>query len=476
MQSKCNIMSQITRLCLVLSGWLFFVGCAWSAKLPIHHDHFSFTKHSLAFLIPDKIIEKAEEIAKYQASKNIYLSFHYHQKLKVFWKEIEELQYEFIQGWDGTAGTALNHRALLPFYLTLGLSENALKQFKYAGMPENQVLSYQVLYWNSSLIYPKITSEGLIDGVGAFEQFDPHWMLTALECYSQIIGYSKVEPFNETPAIIKPPLSEQPLKIIMLGDWGTNTENARAVMTAAAKHNADYVIHLGDIYYSGTEKETNDNFLNHFVGGSKGSLTLNGNHEMAAAGKGYFNVALQSEIFKIQKKSSFFAIEYDPWVIIGLDSAYDADDIYYVNGRIKRQSQKELIQKYYAQGKRIIILTHHNPMDHKGLSLTPLWDDVTLSMHNNAPEYWYYGHVHIGVSYSEYSAMGQRGTKARCVGHSGIPAGIGSDYFYQSTRELLSTIDYYSHTPQPNSSYQILNGYLLLTLDQEKAQDQFYEQ
>ena len=51
-------------------------------------------------------------------------------------------------------------------------------------------------------------------------------------------------------------------------------------------------IHLGDVYYAGTETEEQQLLVNLWPSGSMGALALNSNHEMYSGGTPYFNVAL----------------------------------------------------------------------------------------------------------------------------------------------------------------------------------------
>ena len=41
----------------------------------------------------------------------------------------------------------------------------------------------------------------------------------------------------------------------LIADWGTGTAEAKALLERVAAHRPDVLIHLGDVYYSGTESE-----------------------------------------------------------------------------------------------------------------------------------------------------------------------------------------------------------------------------
>ncbi len=48
-------------------------------------------------------------------------------------------------------------------------------------------------------------------------------------------------------------------KIALFGDWGTGGEPARRILEQMRQQQPDVVVHLGDIYYSGTDSECRSN-------------------------------------------------------------------------------------------------------------------------------------------------------------------------------------------------------------------------
>ena len=49
-------------------------------------------------------------------------------------------------------------------------------------------------------------------------------------------------------------------RIGLIGDWGTGAVPAKRILRQLKAQNPDVLIHLGDIYYSGTEEECRINF------------------------------------------------------------------------------------------------------------------------------------------------------------------------------------------------------------------------
>ncbi len=81
-------------------------------------------------------------------------------------------------------------------------------------------------------------------------------------------------------------------RIAIVGDWGTGQADAQALLEAIARKNPDVVIHLGDIYYAGTEFEMQNYFLNiwksTFDLSKVKTFTLAGNHDMYSGGVPYY--------------------------------------------------------------------------------------------------------------------------------------------------------------------------------------------
>jgi hypothetical protein len=111
------------------------------------------------------------------------------------------------------------------------------------------------------------------------------------------------------------------LRLALFSDWGTGLYGAPRIKAAIEGDGQgfDYIVHLGDTYYTGEEDEVERYLLGDWpkVVGAV-NRALNGNHEMYSGGNGYFRVALPW----LGQSSSVFAVQNDHWLIVGLDSAY----------------------------------------------------------------------------------------------------------------------------------------------------------
>lgn len=256
-------------------------------------------------------------------------------------------------------------------------------------------------------------------GFGDYQDIDVGWIGSFLH---RVFG-TKV-PFR-TPSENDGPLVsgiQDDVVIAMAGDWGTGNQSSKDIAEQMKAIGAHHTIHLGDVYYSGTDSEEMKNFVNLWPPGSLGSWALNSNHEMYSGGHGYYNVALGNSKFAKQRGFSFFALEHSRAMVIGLDTAYHADGFLYSKGNLQNPQLAWLTrigEAARAADKRIILLSHHDALTYRRETIDPLWSQVSGAL-GRPPEFWYWGHVH-GVAVYEPFVSGGVKVRARCVGHGGVP-------------------------------------------------------
>lgn len=396
------------------------------------------------------------------------------------------------------------------------------KVLKKLGMPNTGISPQQ---WGNYV--DRLKGEGYFGGDGTllqgdgsaayfhkYIQLDPGWAFSAFEYIAYLIdllGKFKRAEFKITPRVTTISDKEySELAIAIVGDWGTGIWKdgnqpdcpSQRVMEQLVGKQPDVIIHLGDVYYAGNygigRGETGEEYKN-FVklwptAGAKYSFAINSNHEMYGGGNGYFKVALASDIFKpTQDGTSYFAIDYGDWLILGLDSAYYDTSALYMKGALydpnvkkslkQQQFIKDCAESAKAKGQRLIVLTHHNPLLTSGALPTDekdrvLWNQLTSNL--GYPEYWYWGHVHNGIVYTDKSGAGKN-TKCRCVGHGSIPFANG--YELEQARKN-GVVDYYAHTLMTGSSQYPLtesqklrvdNGFAVIKLKGKANHEAFYE-
>jgi len=128
------------------------------------------------------------------------------------------------------------------------------------------------------------------------------------------------------------------------------------------------------------------------------------------------------------------------------------------------------IAKQYVN-KQIILFSHQTGMSTDGTTITdessgkvlyPLLSQLQAT--GLTPDYWYWGHLHLGIAYGKQSVVTSTTggkTKARCVGHSSIPMGAPWDLTVDG-----KVIDFIAETPIPETGL-ILNGLAMITLTRD---------
>ena len=208
------------------------------------------------------------------------------------------------------------------------------------------------------------------------------------------------------------------------------------------------------------------------------SFALNSNHEMYAGGEGYFDVALghRQTPFTAQQGTSYFALENDHYVLVGLDSAYASSwcDLY-MNGRLD-EGQLAFLAAQVEKGKRIIVLTHHHGLTLDGLDTTELWQQIVPLLPDGSR--WYWGHVHAGGALHAAARRAGRGDDPRPLCRPRIHASPhGFPRSLVARRDGPSpTIAWFDDTPIGEGGLRLRNGYVLLTLDGEDLAEQFLDQ
>ena len=199
-------------------------------------------------------------------------------------------------------------------------------------------------------------------------------------------------------------------KVAMAGDWGTGLYGApRIAQHISATGGFDLVLHLGDVYYSGTAEEVKERFLKLWpFGAGRMHRAINSNHEMYSGGYGYFDIVLP----RFNQAASYFAMQNKDWLIVGLDTAY-------VDHDMDPKQVTWLEQLVNGRGQRKVVLFSHQQLfsrlDNQGTGLKAKLDALLTGRTITA---WYWGHEHQCVLYDKHTDWG---LFARCLGNGGIP-------------------------------------------------------
>ncbi|WP_425220109.1 metallophosphoesterase family protein [Ralstonia solanacearum] len=306
----------------------------------------------------------------------------------------------------------------------------------------------------------RVMDDGTLLGCRKWELLDPKWGEALVAWIEHLTNRA---PWGQTPGSVAMP---NQVSLAIAGDWGTGDGIAGKVAKAMGQNPAHYTIHLGDVYYAGASPDEGKD-LSAWPAGTLGQFTLNSNHEMYSGAVGYFQELAQR--FPLQNGTSYFSLHNDHWLIIGLDTAYYADEMnLYMDGTLGDQQTAWLKQLAQAQGgsKRIMLLSHHQGYSIDGTSKTALYGQV-LNALGREPDYWYWGHLHNVICYQPQGKL-----LGRCVGHGAIPYGKASILDNKAQVAWAET----QSADDDQYPDRILNGFVRLTLDGQTLQEAFIDE
>ena len=271
--------------------------------------------------------------------------------------------------------------------------------------------------------------------------------------------------------------------LAIAGDWATGYwegASTPACKIAALMSKAEYTLHLGDTYYAGTPHQVQHQLTEQWPSGRKDCFALPGNHEMYCKA-GPFEAALAAR-FPSQHRTTFFAMRNTNWLVLALDSAYFAEEMY-LRGTLGPDSYRHWFRPHQNEqlafarkllndrGKRrVILFTHHPPIELTGTGKPrPLEDDVLRLFGGSGPHYWAWGHFHAAAVYEDWPAGPGRQYRGRLVGHGGIPFGRSSELARQSEPHPNPSVAWYECKKAEQDSPRVLNGFLWLDLTGETA-------
>jgi Calcineurin-like phosphoesterase len=218
------------------------------------------------------------------------------------------------------------------------------------------------------------------------------------------------------PTTTKPERIPDACKIAMTADWGTGLYGAPKIAEQMRKvRGYELLMHLGDVYYSGTEDEVQQRYLDLWPqDAGKRSIAVNSNHEMYSGGFGYFRLALPA----IGQKSSYLAFENTNWLLVVLDTAYvdhdmDNEQVAWLNLVIRQSADAN-----GGRPKKLALFSHQqlfSRLDNQGPKLQ---NALRHLLDSRAITVWYWGHEHQCVIYDAHPSFGLLG---RCLGNGGIP-------------------------------------------------------
>jgi predicted phosphodiesterase len=310
-----------------------------------------------------------------------------------------------------------------------------------------------------------------------FGDCDPLYMEAVLRYHEYFVKGDKTIPYrrhrNMSDFVIDGKLQSD-AKIALIADFGTGQPAAQNILKQIARKNTDVVIHLGDIYYSGTEFEVENYFyrpcleiLELSETGPKSDIyTLSGNHDMYSGGEAYYKL-----IDWLGQPASYFCLRNDNWQLLAMDTGLHAYVPIGGKPTFLEDTEVEWLKDKVANSgtRKNILLSHHQ--------LFSAYDEIGDGKHFNQKLYdqlssilprvsmWFWGHEHNLVIFKKYM-----GVLGRCIGCGAFPVGI----------EEISSKPKFSDVPiedvKLGKSLGLYNhGYVMVELDGPTATVSYYQ-
>jgi hypothetical protein len=287
------------------------------------------------------------------------------------------------------------------------------------------------------------------------------------------------------------------ITLALAADWATNTHESTTIAAKMNSHYPDYTIHLGDTYYAGSVNEIFENFLipnAPWKKGACGSFALMGNHEMYSMAKAYYEDLLPAlgvfdktlNKYKGQA-ASFFCLQTDFWLIIGLDTGYNSVGFPFVWNSLSHNSKlpEQLIDwmkntlNLASDMRGIIFLSHHQYVSgfEKEKDYSLVGQQIASIVGEKRKVLWLWGHEHRLALYGTYKSKGGVTAYGRCIGHGGMPIeldkmvvdpvkAVNSNLIGYDAR-IRNTIDHDNTVG--------LNGYAVLKIEAEKLTIEYHD-
>ncbi|MFK8165376.1 MAG: metallophosphoesterase [Lewinella sp.] len=307
-------------------------------------------------------------------------------------------------------------------------------------------------------------------------------------------------------------------KVAILGDFATGLNDATTLLIAMLRDlQPDFIVHLGDIYYSGSEQECKTyvatfDYAFSVTGRKVPVFSLPGNHDYYSGGWGFFKSVLEMNAKngfpQYAQPASYFCLrtENANWQLLGMDTGYNSVHNYQVTklgGNLEAAYAPwlEFDEAAWHQNKltnfpgRTILMSHHQLFSSDAVindgdrvvyqqgtnvdALTYLNGNLLQVFKDYLPKVaaWFWGHEHtLNIFKDNQAGL----SKARLVGNSGYEEWEGENP-YKHTDSPYSDL-----TPEVEvgvtpvswngQSFNFLNhGFALLTLKAGQACVDYYE-
>ena len=266
--------------------------------------------------------------------------------------------------------------------------------------------------------------------LGAFGTCDPRW-IQAVEEYVKFFQLDKgtipYRVWQQLGDFVIDGALPAKARVAIIGDWGTGLPAALGLLRQVARKQPQIVVHLGDIYYSGTADECRKNFLAPYrsiLPAGTRLFTLTGNHDMYSGGVPYYQL-----LDEIGQPASYFCLRNAEWQLLAMDTGLHDHDPFGVTNAETFLEATEVAwledKVANAAGRKTILLSHHQLFSaYEAIDKGPVNQTLRGQL---APKVlpgataWFWGHEHNLTIFQRFA-----GTLGRCIGCAAVPVAVSS--------------------------------------------------
>lgn len=265
---------------------------------------------------------------------------------------------------------------------------------------------------------------------------DPLWAKALFEFDKgeTVTPYRHYQSIDDFVLPLKPKLDDvaaDVMKVAFVADWATGTALAKNVMRNIGDQGPDVVIHLGDVYYSGTKDEMRDHFLTivrEYLPAETAVFNLAGNHDLYAGGEGYYWL-----LDELGQPASYFCLRNEHWQILAIGAPPEIGDPMASQTKVPPIDPKEAEWHRHkidtADGRKTVMLSHYQlftasgniarTLDNRPMAVNPVLYEE-FENHLGEIDAWLWGHEHNLAAFDPYVGL-ERG---RCIGSGAMPVAL----------------------------------------------------
>lgn len=280
------------------------------------------------------------------------------------------------------------------------------------------------------------------------------WLSRNAKSYQTLMGMTPRESIK---------IDKDIMRLAVIGDAGFKGQAQKNVLASIKERHRenpfDLLIHLGDVYFAGNEKEFLKNFLAPFQKVGPRVLALVGNHDLYFGGEAFLDT-----LDVLRQPGRYFCVENLHWRVGCLDTALPDVTLRRNSGCLDEGQLRWLDELLATDGdKQTILMSHHY--------IVSGWEKSSGKLKNQlAPHLkkifaWYWGHEHSCAVYDKKTA----GVNGACVGNGAFsetwkpPSGAPLPKWYAKGRCVCH---------QTRSKYWP-HGYLELQLEPKRVIEKY---